>query len=294
MKILLFLFSIVMTNSTLSEDTLSLTDDGETITIINREELAFPDQNTPLIDTNSLDILTSELSQLVSVEPKNAFLDDSGNIIPEQPGYQLDQRAFKELYYSFFYGKGSKVIPVPKKIVYPTVDSELLSRIRSQTLGYYVTFFNSYNHSRTNNIKISAEAINNYVLFPGDTFSFNKVVGQRTKEKGYLPAPIIVRGELSEGIGGGICQVSSTLFNAVDRAGLKIIKRYSHSKNVPYVPPGRDATVSWFGPDFTFMNNYKHPILIRAKVKGDSVSIVLYSSDDLNINTNQVPNMYPK
>ena len=80
-----------------------------------------------------------------------------------------------------------------------------------------------------------------------------------------MPAKIIVRGEFSEGIGGGICQISSTLYNAVDRAGLKIVERYSHSRSVPYVPPGRDATVNWGGPDFSFKNNYNQPILIRAQ-----------------------------
>ncbi|WP_235715677.1 VanW family protein [Alkalihalobacillus hemicellulosilyticus] len=125
--------------------------------------------------------------------------------------------------------------------------------------------------------------MNNYVVFPGETFSFNHVVGKRTIERGYLPAPIIIRGELSEGVGGGICQVSSTLYNAVDYAHMKIIERYSHSKRVPYVPPGRDATVSWYGPDFTFQNNYNQPILIRSFIYGGQLTISLFSSDDINV-----------
>ncbi|MCQ6512826.1 VanW family protein, partial [Vibrio parahaemolyticus] len=96
--------------------------------------------------------------------------------------------------------------------------------------GEYVTFFSSNNKERNNNIYLAANAINNYVLFPGETFSFNKVVGERSAGKGYLPATVIVKGEYSEDLGGGICQVSSTLFNAVDNAGLKVVKRYSHSK----------------------------------------------------------------
>jgi vancomycin resistance protein YoaR len=275
-----------------NHDVLTLIDNDQPIMTVDREELVFPLPNTPLMDLHHLDILTAELSQQVYIEPKNAILDEHGNLQPEQLGYQLDKRAFHTLYHSYFYSKGAKTLKVPKKPIYPEVDSELLSRIRQQAIGYYVTYFNSYNTSRTNNIRKSSEAINNYVLFPGQTFSFNEVVGQRTKERGYMPAPIIVRGELSKGVGGGICQVSSTLFNAVDRAGLKIVKRYSHSKRVPYVPPGRDATVSWYGPDFVFMNNYKHPILVRSKVRGGSVSILLYTSDDVNVEHNQVPSMY--
>ena len=97
-----------------------------------------------------------------------------------------------------------------------------------------------------------------------------------------MPAKIIVRGEFSEGIGGGICQISSTLFNAVDRAGLTIIERYSHSRSVPYVPHGRDATVNWGGPDFSFRNNYNQPILIRAQALPGRVYISISSSDVIN------------
>lgn len=275
-----------------NQDVLTLIDNDQPIMTVDREELVFPLPNIPFLDLHHLDILTAELSHQVYIEPKNAFLDENGNMQPEELGYQLDEKEFKTLYSSYFYGQGTKTLKVPKKTVYPKVDSELLSRIRQQAIGHYVTYFNSYNTSRTNNIKKSADAINNYVLFPGETFSFNTIVGQRTKERGYTPAPIIVRGELSEGIGGGICQVSSTLFNAVDRAGMKIIKRYSHSKRVPYVPPGRDATVSWYGPDFVFINNYKHPILIRSKVRGGSIAILLYSTEDVDVKQNQVPSMY--
>lgn len=152
-----------------------------------------------------------------------------------------------------------------------------------------MTYFNSSNKSRSHNISLSAKAIDNHVVFPNETFSFNQVVGMRTRNKGYKSAPIIVKGELSEGVGGGICQVSSTLFNAVDRAGLQIVQRYSHTRSVPYVPPGRDATVSWGGPDFRFQNQYNQPILIRAKRYGGSMIITLYSSDVINSKLRKIP-----
>ncbi|MFC0273010.1 VanW family protein [Metabacillus herbersteinensis] len=98
-----------------------------------------------------------------------------------------------------------------------------------------------------------------------------------------------LKGELSEGVGGGICQVSSTLFNAVDRAGVKIIERYSHSRRVPYVPPNRDATVSWYGPDFTFSNHHNMPLLIRATVIGGQLHIMIFSSEDIDFNRGKVP-----
>ncbi|CAK6478221.1 putative factor for cell wall maintenance or synthesis [Peribacillus simplex] len=143
--------------------------------------------------------------------------------------------------------------------IHPKVDSEILAEIREKKIGEYRTYFNVNNKNRSNNISLAAEAINNYVVFPGEVFSFNQAVGKRSVEKGYMLARVIVKGEFSEGIGGGICQVSSTLFNAIDNAGLQTVQRYSHTRSVPYVPSGRDATVSWYGPDFSFKNKYNQP-----------------------------------
>src|SRR5699024_11541629 len=125
-----------------------------------------------------------------------------------------------------------------------------------------------------------SDAIDSHVVFPGETFSFNKIVGKRTEEKGYKRAPVIVKGELAEDIRGGICQTSSTLYNAVDLQGIEIVERYSHSRSVRYVPPGRDPTVSWWGPDFSFKNKLHQPILIRTIAENAEMTINIYSSVD--------------
>src|SRR5699024_9571793 len=127
----------------------------------------------------------------------------------------------------------------PIKRTYPRVTSELLSRIYQQKLASYETYYDESNRSRSHNIKLATKEINNHVIFPTNTFSFNSVVGERTDEKGYKRAPVIMEGELSEDLGGGICQVSSTLYNAVHLRGIQIEERYSHSMPVPYVPPGK-------------------------------------------------------
>ncbi|MGE7054423.1 VanW family protein, partial [Paenibacillus glucanolyticus] len=163
--------------------------------------------------------------------------------------------------------------------------------IRVKPIGYYVTYFNSSNKNRSHNIALASKAIDSAVVFPGETFSFNEVVGMRTIDRGYKRAGVIVRGELSEGVGGGICQVSSTLFNAIDRAGLQIVKRYSHSRNVPYVLPGRDATVSWGGPDFVFENAYNQPILIRAYGSGGRMTVSIFSSELIEYKPRNVPSI---
>ena len=270
---------ILLVSTVTTSDNLTITFGGEPISMINKADFTTPLYDIPLIDEVKYDEFLSELDQQVSQQPINATLNDQGEIIPEQMGYKLNRRVFTEHFYSYFFNKHEITVEAPRMVIYPKVDSELLSQITMQKIGHYTSYFRTSNKERSHNISLAVEAINNHVVFPGETFSFNEVVGKRTTEKGYLPAPVIVRGELSEGIGGGICQVSSTLFNAVDSVGVQILERYSHSRSVPYVPPGRDATVSWYGPDFTFKNKYNQPILIRAKIYGGSLHIMIYSSD---------------
>lgn len=270
-------------------DSLTVTQQGQPIASVDRENFSLPLPGTPMVDDEKLRTFIDKLDQQVYQAPINARLNDQGGIVPGQVGYKLYRQAFKEQFYAYFFGKGPSKIEVPEMDVYPKVDSEILAHIRHQKIGQYVTYFNSNNKSRSHNISLAAKAIDNHVVFPNEIFSFNQVVGKRTRDKGYKSAPIIVRGELSEGVGGGICQVSSTLFNAVDRAGLEIAERYSHSRRVPYVPPGRDATVSWYGPDFRFQNKYNQPVLIRAKRYGGSMIVTLYSSDMINNEQKKVP-----
>lgn len=267
---------------------------GQTIAEVKRTEYTHPLPGVPLINNNKLNQLLDDMEKRLYVAPINAILDDRGRIVSEKAGSKLNRKIFTEKVYGYIFEDDFSRLEVPMQTIYPRVDSELLSYIKGKKIGQYFTYYNNNNKNRSHNIGLAAKAINNYVLFPGETFSFNKVVGRRTQEKGYLSAPIIVRGEVSEGVGGGICQISSTLFNAVDRAGLQIVERYSHSRNVPYVPPGRDATVSWYGPDFTFKNKYDQPILIRAYAHAGQVSIIICSSDEINEKPREVPSASKK
>ena len=245
------------------------------------EQYALPYTEHLFIDYTKYQLLVENLKESVYQAPENAVLDDAGEITPGKAGVTLDTRQFHTKFQEVFYNSGNGKLHVPTIPVYPEVDSELLANISVRELGTYVTYFKKSNEERTHNIALAAEAINNYVLFPKETFSFNKVVGERTKEKGYKRAPVIVKGELAEDIGGGICQVSSTLFNAVDLRGIQIVERYAHSRRVPYVPLNRDATVSWWGPDFVFKNMYSEPILIRAQSKNGKMVVKIYSAEEV-------------
>ena len=281
---------ILLIQQTQVPDHLTIVHEQEPIMTINRADLA-PMMGIPFIDTQKLQIVSDQLDKKIRKDAIDASINNHGQIVPEQAGSELNRSVFNEQFYTYFYQKGPLTIDVPIRTVYPRVDSELLADIKEKLIGYYVTYFNSRNKERSYNIFLAAKAINNQVVFPGEVFSFNQIVGERTKTKGYLPAKIIVKGEYSEGIGGGICQVSSTLFNAVDRSGLHILKRFSHSRRVPYVPSGSDATVSWYGPDFTFKNEYNQPILIRSKVQDGMMIVLIYSSDMINYTPKQVPSM---
>lgn len=278
--------SIVMEGS---HESLHIQLQNNNLMTIEKSDLTIPLVDEPLVNTSKLDLLLQQLSNQVYVPSHNAYLDEHNQIVPEKVGYMLYERKFLSQFYTFLYSNDSVNLEVPLLTLHPKVDSEILSQIRTHKIGQYVTFFNPHNKERSHNILLAAKMIDNTVVFPGEVFSFNKVVGKRTKEKGYKKAPVIVRGELAEDIGGGICQVSSTLFNAVDNAGVKIIERYKHTKRVPYVPEGRDATVSWYGPDFTFKNVYNQPLLIRAKVEGGQVFITVYSSDLVNNKEREIP-----
>ncbi len=173
---------------------------------------------------------------------------------------------------------------IPVQTVEPAKNAQFLQSVMYEdTLGTYTTYYGGSSGSRSNNISVCSNTISGIELLPGERFDFNKVVGQRTASRGYLPAPVYVvkNGEtVSEtDYGGGICQVSSTIFCAVNRAGLKVIERTSHSKDVTYVPKGMDATVSWGGPEFIFENSTDYPIRLFLSAGGATLSVSIVGSN---------------
>ncbi|MGC5324267.1 VanW family protein [Brevibacillus sp. SYSU BS000544] len=262
---------------------------GETAAQLQRSDITMPELGMPHINDLQLNIWINEVSRKLSLEPRNAVIEENGRIIAEQKGRRIMTEKLQSAVMDYYLGQGNRIVQAPVVTVNPKVDKQLLQLLSAKRIGYYVTYYKSFNVNRSHNIDLATKALNSYVVFPGETFSFNQAVGKRTVAKGYKPAKIIVRGEYSEGIGGGICQVSSTLFNAVDRAGLKIVNRYSHSREVPYVPPGRDATVSWGGPDFRFRNEYPYPILIRASSHHGQMLVTIYSFTELEYEPRMVP-----
>ena len=134
---------------------------------------------------------------------------------------------------------------------------------------------------RTNNLVLACQAINGTVLNPGDVFSFNDTVGERTYERGYQNAAIYLNGETTDSVGGGICQVASTIYVCALRADLEIVQRTEHMYFVDYVPEGQDATIYWDGNlDFQFRNSTDYPMRIDASVSGGYVHIALWGTNE--------------
>lgn len=154
------------------------------------------------------------------------------------------------------------------------------SQLGEVVVGKYTTYFNASVAGRTKNIELSAEAINNVILGTGDVFSFNTTVGPSDEAHGYQPAEEIVNKKLVMGIGGGICQTSSTLFNAVDELGVGYVEKHHHSLSVGYVPEGRDATVSYGGKDFRFANTTGVPLLLKAIMGKGSLTVEVRTSKE--------------
>lgn len=147
-------------------------------------------------------------------------------------------------------------------------------------IAQYTTYFDAAHLNRTENLRLAAKALDGKLLAPGERFSFNESVGERTVQAGYKEAMVIVGDAFVPGLGGGVCQVSSTLYNAVTLANLQIIERHPHSLPVDYVPPGHDATVSYPILDLKFRNNRKVPILIRSIVAENTLTFQLYEKSE--------------
>lgn len=166
---------------------------------------------------------------------------------------------------------------IPLKILYPKVTTNMIgTEAFPDLLSSYSTNYNARDTDRTTNLKLAANKINGTVLMPGETFSYNQVVGARTIAAGYKEAPIYVQGQVVDGLGGGICQITSTLYNAVLYANLEIVERSNHQFVPSYVTASRDATVVYGSIDFKFRNNRNYPIKLICSVANGVASFQIF------------------
>ncbi|MEN6462403.1 MAG: VanW family protein [Syntrophomonas sp.] len=244
--------------------------------------------------SQNIDFLIEHFSR----QPENAYVrvgnDNQVKMVPERFGYQFNHDDIQQAIVENLAQLDSPFIiniPVDKKTPPPITVSTLEDRGIRNLMISFSTKFDPTLTTRVHNIKLAAATINNYFLAPGEAFSYNRIIGNPTSKKGYQAANVIIGGELVPGIGGGLCQISSTLYNAALLANLEILERHSHQLTVPYIDPGRDATVSYPYKNLSFRNNKNHYILITAGVDKDELTIRLYGQpldERVKIKTNRL------
>lgn len=225
-----------------------------------------------LSETPQIDI--DKIAEQVIGDPVSATVskEDGKTIIPEKVGVQFDMEEARTII-----GDGSaESYEIPVTTTAAKVTAEKLEEVLFRdTLASCSTSLNEGNVPRTNNVRLASAAINGTILNPGEEFSYNNVVGERTTERGYQSAGAYSGNEIIDEVGGGVCQPSSTLYMAVLRADLEVTQRVNHSFTVAYTPLGEDATVSWGGPDFCFKNDTDYPIKILAEQSNGQLTMTI-------------------
>lgn len=219
------------------------------------------------------------------------------SIVPSQDGLGLDAEELATTLLRTLGGTGQRVVALPMKRVEAAMTTEKAKTLGiTERLSTFTTTYASSNKPRVNNIHLLADALDGTLLAPGQVFSFNETIGQRTAEKGYQEANAIVNGKLVPQLGGGICQIGSTIFNTVFFSGFPVTERHNHSIYISHYPKGRDATVSWGGPDFKFQNDSDTWVLVSTAYTNSSVTVSLYGTDPgykVTYQTGAFTNMVP-
>ncbi|HBQ27823.1 MAG TPA: hypothetical protein DD719_00045 [Desulfotomaculum sp.] len=232
-----------------------------------------------------LDEITKEVGFLPQDAAFQVLNDDTIKIIPAREGLGVNkQQAYHNLLASLNKKEKELIINLSLEPLRPKRTTQEVGAMGLKgLLSAYTTSFEASNYDRAYNIRVAAGALDGLTVPPGQEFSFNKVVGPRSSEAGYKNARIIFNNQFVVGPGGGVCQVSTTLYNAVLLANLEIITRTSHSLPVNYVPLGRDATVAYEAIDLRFRNNTESYVLVKSFVSGGSLTFKIYGHTDYKV-----------
>lgn len=228
--------------------------------------------------SESLEKICSEID--ISVKEATITISDNSEIktTDSENGKEVDIIKLKEIIYNMIKEKNIKCINLPVNIINPKINTENVKSINT-VLGQYSTSFNNYT-PRGTNIYVAGNSSSDILIMPGDTFSLNKATGARTWNNGYKTAKVIVGGKYVDGEGGGVCQVSTTIYNAALLAGMEIQEVHNHTYPSKYAPRGRDSAVSYGYTDLKFKNPYSHPIYIKNIVNNGAITTKIYGCKD--------------
>lgn len=233
------------------------------------------------IDTMKKDIDKAPVNASISMISSGKF-----NIVPDKTGLKLNTEKLEQDITGKINGEisGDMELQAPIEELKASVTSDTLSKINTKVSSFSTSFAGS-SANRAANIVLATKSINGQLVMPGDSFSFNDVVGKRTAEKGYKEAPVIVGNKLDSGLGGGICQVSTTLYNAVIRSNINATERSHHTLPSHYIGLGMDATVDYGNIDYKFKNTLPVPIFIEGYAQGTNLIFNVYSDSSLTKRT---------
>ena len=244
----------------------------------------------------SVDKILLQMAKDTNKKVVNATITMIGNgqfaVTDDVIGWQLESDKLK----STIKGKINGILSddaislvAPVKEIKPKITAASLRTINSRISGFNTNFASS-TEGRATNIDLSTNSINGTLLMPGDVFSFNEIVGERTAVRGYQTAGVIIGDKLEQGLGGGICQVSSTLYNAMLSTAIVSVERIHHTISSGYIPKGQDATVDYGNLDYKFKNTFKYPIYIQGYLAGKNVYFNIYSNSTLAKRTYEIVN----
>ena len=237
----------------------------------------------PVIEVEPDKIDIDKIHNEVYKEVKNAYYTkEPFTIYPEEDGINFDVENAKAII-----AETKDEYQIPLIITKPTITvNQIGTEAFPDLLARFSTKYNAGNKGRTTNLKLASNKINGTVLLPGQEFSYNKVVGERTIAAGYKEAATYSNGEVVDGLGGGICQISSTLYDAVVMANLKVTTRRNHQFVTSYVGAGKDATVVWGSQDFKFVNTRKYPVKLELTVSGGVATVSVWGiKEDVEYDT---------
>ena len=231
--------------------------------------------NIPVKYSTPSEINIDSIHSEIFKQAKNAYFEENPfKVYPEVKGIDFDVDKARKL---FAENSNTSEITIQLKYTEPKVKLKNLKiDVFPNQLSSFSTTYDENNKERSNNLNIAASKIDGTILAPGEEFSYNKIVGERSISAGYKEAKIYQNGQVIDGIGGGICQISSTLYNAVVCANLDVTERYNHQFITSYVQPGRDATVAYGSKDFKFINNRTYPIRIDVYITGGIAKVDIY------------------
>ena len=234
----------------------------------------------PIIESESRKVNLDEIYKEVFVEAKNAEIisGDKFEVVTEVPGIKFDLEKAKADYESQN-GSGDIVIQLEK--ILPTITvADLDSQLFANTISSFTTSYDVNDINRVKNLMTAATRCNGVIVYPGEEFSFHKTIGTRTVANGYAVANSYAGGKVVTSVGGGICQISSNLYNVVLKADMEILERKNHGMIVAYAEPGLDATIAEGAIDFRFKNTRKYPIKISAEVVNGNATVSILGLQD--------------